>query len=668
MRNVSGRPDSGHADGPVIRRHAGPITALAAILLGATAVAQQISAPEASGQGTPQSAPAGPSAQGPGPSPRASAPTKQVKARDKQRAAKLYLAGSKLFNESKFELAMQDYEQAAALDPTNSDYSRAAAIARSHAVTALIQSAAKARTQGKTAQARAALQRALELDPANEQVAGHLNDLADNALLGNTRPLYEQGAERIGEAPVLEPAPGVHTFHLKTDRRQLIQQVYKAYGIDAAVDQSVSGAPTRFDLDDATFAQAVETLDLVTKTFEVPLDPHRVVSATDTTLNRQQYVRQSMETIYLPGTTSAEMTELSNIAKNVFATQQVAVEQSEGTMTVRGPMRTLDAFNATMQDLLNGRPQVMLDVDMIQLAHMNERNTGVQLPQQITAFNVYTEEQAILNANQALVQQIIASGLAAPGDTLAILGILIASGAVPNSIFQNGFALFGGGLTLSGITTGPATLHFALNSSESRELDHIQLRMADGQDQTIKSGTRYPIQVAAYSGVFSNNINIPGLTTAGTSSSLSALASTLSAQQPQIPQVQYQDLGLTLKANPRVMRSGDVALTLDMKITALTGSFVNGNPVLNNRSYSGVVTLREGVGAILVSELDSQESRALSGTPGLTEIPGFDNITNKDVQKNYATLLIMLTPHLVRGTQPPGHSPIIRVQRGNQAQ
>ena len=183
------------------------------------------------------------------------------------------------------------------------------------------------------------------------------------------------------------------------------------------------------------------------------------------------------------------------------------------------------------------------------------------------------------------------------------------------------------------------------------------------------SGTRYPIQTSVYTGVFAGSVNIPGLTTAGTSTGLSGLASTISgAPSLQIPQVQYQDLGLTFKANPRVMRSGDVALKLDMKITALAGTFINGNPVLNNRSYSGVVTLKEGLGAILMSELDEQESRALTGTPGLTEIPGFDNVTEKDVQKNYATLLIVLTPHLVRGTQPPGHTQMLRVQRGNQAQ
>ena len=138
----------------------------------------------------------------------------------------------------------------------------------------------------------------------------------------------------------------------------------------------------------------------------------------------------------------------------------------------------------------------------------------------------------------------------------------------------------------------------------------------------MRSGSRYPIFTASYSGLATNGINIPRLTTAGSSSGLSSLLSSVSGATTQIPQVQYQDIGLTLKATPKVMRSGDVALTLDLKITALSGSSSNGNPILNNRAYSGVITLKENEGAILTSELDKQESIALSGTPGLTEIPG----------------------------------------------
>ena len=53
--------------------------------------------------------------------------------------------------------------------------------------------------------------------------------------------------------------------------------------------------------------------------------------------------------------------------------------------------------------------------------------------------------------------------------------------------------------------------------------------------------------------------------------------------------------------------------------------------------------------------MDKEESRALSGLPGLTEIPGLNTVTDTDVQRNYASLLIIVTPHVIRGTQAAGH-------------
>ena len=125
--------------------------------------------------------------------------------------------------------------------------------------------------------------------------------------------------------------------------------------------------------------------------------------------------------------------------------------------------------------------------------------------------------------------------------------------------------------------------------------------------------------------------------------------------------MQYQDLGLTLKVTPRVMRSGSVALSLDLTLDALAGGSINGLPILNNRAYSGVVMLKQGAAAVIAGDLDQSQSRAISGTPGLSELPGMNNLTGNENQQNYATLLIVITPHLIRGTQAGGHSRMFRV-------
>jgi len=497
-------------------------------------------------------------------------------------------------------------------------------------------------------------------------VALHLSELGDDQLLGLSPPIYERGASTAGSADELAPTPGTHSFHLRTDQRQMIQQVFKAYGISAAIDQSVRATQGRLDLDDATFAQATRTLAMLTNSFYVSVDAHRVLVARDTNENRQQFMRQELETIYLPGLSQTELTEVGTLAKSVFDIPQSVVEQSAGTITVRGPEATLNAFNSTLRELIDGRNQVLLEVRMIQIAHTGQRNTGVQLPQQMAVFNVYAEAQSILNSNQSLVQQIISSGLAAPGDYLAIIAILIASGQVSNPLLSGGFATFGGGnIATFGLAPGTTTANLTLNSSDSRALDEIQLRLGDGEAGTVRTGVRYPIQTSSYSNLSTSGVNIPGLTGAGTSSALSSLLASASSVPP-VPQVEYQDLGLTLKATPKVMRNDEVALTIDMKIDALAGSSLNGNPILDNRAYSGVVTLKQGEGVVVVSELDKQETRAVSGTPGITEIPGLNSITGNDNQKNYSTLLIVITPHVLRGTQLAGHSPMMRVERSQQ--
>lgn len=614
-----------------------------------------------------QSAPAAPAAaQAPQSSAQKAAgalvpPPKAPSARDRRRAVKLYLTAAKHYEDGDFEQAWRQDADAAKLDPTNRDYALAAEVARSHAVTALLQQAAHAREQGDSAAARAAIEHAAQIDPQNPAVAEHLDELANYSAEEAPQNRFEPPMPKLAGPIELEPQAGRRSFHLRTSERQLIQTVFRTFGIEATLDDSVRGNLVRFDIDDASYAEATQALGLATGTFFVPIDAHRVLAARDDRAHREQFERTAVETIPLSGMSAAEITEMGTMARTVFQPSRMAIDQTSATLTLRAPVQTIEAFNATYRNLMQGRAEVLLEVKLLQLAHTYNLNTGAQLPQTITAFNVYAEEQSILNANQALVQQIISSGLAAPGDTLAILGILLASGQVSSSLFSNGIALFGGGLTLSGISPGPTTFNVNLNSSDSRELDDYRLRLLDGEEGTLKSGSRYPITASSYSSLGASSLNIPGLTGAGTSGSLSSILASLQGGSVNVPMVQYQDLGVVFKARPTVLRSGEVALSIDLKISSLAGPSLNGVPVLANRSYSGSVRLGADQSVVLAGEIDKNESRAISGLPGLSEIPGLNDVTEKTNQENYATLLIIVTPHVVRIPWGVNQSPMVPI-------
>ena len=255
----------------------------------------------------------------------------------------------------------------------------------------------------------------------------------------------------------------------------------------------------------------------------------------------------------------------------------------------------------------------MLELKLYTVDLAHNRNIGLSLPQQLGAYNVTSQAQSLISANQSLVNQAIAQGLIpATATTLQIVEYLIGSGVVTSALLSNTLGIFGGGLTATGVyATGGATLNFGLNSSDTRALDDIQLRAGDRQPATFRIGTRYPITTSTYStGITANASSLAGVRINGVSAS-SLLNQFLGSGSGQtIPQIQYEDLGLTLKATPFVTRVEirAVHLNLDLKIEALAGGSLNNIPILASRQLVSEVTVNDGETALILSNVNRSEA------------------------------------------------------------
>jgi general secretion pathway protein D len=575
---------------------------------------------------------------------------KPPSARQQSEAEKAYLAGAKALDREDFATAEKDFDTAAELVPRNEQYLAAREIARQHHVTALVQAADKARLMGNADESSRDLSQAFAIDPKNPMVQQHMEEIVQDAT---PDPPSENQEDTISAgAPIdLAPTPGQHSFHLRTNATDLLRQVLTAYGITPTIDSSVKSQTVRIDVDNVDFREAARMSKLLTKTFFVPLDPNRVLVAEDTRENRTKYERLVAETVYFPGLTPTEIGEMGNVARNIFDAQQATVSPSKSTLTLRAPVAKLAVLNSTLAEMLDGRSELQLDVRLYNIAKTRSLNVGMQLPNQATIFNVPTELNSVISGNQALVQQIISSGLASAGDFSAIAAILIASGAVSGSILGQPFAVFGGGETLTGLTTNGATLNLALNSSDTRILDSLTLRVLDQEESTIRAGTRYPIITSSYSNLAGSSLAIPGLSSAGVSSALAGLgvgSSSFNNTGQVIPQVQYEDLGLTLKVKPYIQKDRDVSINVDLELVSLAGSSINNIPVLDNQQYKAITTLKQGETALVVSTITKQQTKAVTGVPGLTDLPGFQNTTNNQTENDVSELLILITPRIVR--------------------
>ena len=591
-----------------------------------------------------------------------------VSAKALHEAEDAYIRGARALEHKDLLAAEHEFTRATQLNPKNRDYALALAVTREHRLTELVQQAAAAQKQGHTVEAEGLLTQARAIDPDNAVIRQHFQPNGQVLPFGAlelpaenpVRAMRAAHSQGIGDPIQLAPKAGLQSIHTRGGPQEVLRAVCSAFGLKAEFDSSLAsgspGPPIRLDLENASFEQATRVAQSLTQTFSIPLQPGVAFFAKDTQDNRAQFQPLVEETLFIPGVTCEAMTDYANMVRNIFDPKVVNAVGSAGGLVLRGEQGTIERVNATLADLLDGGADVLLDLKLYEVDTSHIVSLGAATPSSVGVFPVAAEAENLINANQSLISAAIASGqlvLTSNPYTNAIeeLGLLLASGVVSSAQFSNLLGVFGhyAGLPLAGVFLGSTTTFDAmLTASDVRILDAVQLRAGNGQDASFRAGTRYPIETGIYSSNLGNSLTsaVAGLSIGGTSVS-SLLSQYLGSTSVNVPQIQFEDLGLTLKATPQVLRSNDIALKLDFKVEALGSGTINTLPILNSRTLTSQVTIPAGQTALLASIVTRSELRSIDGLPFLSELPGFQG-TEKSKELDTTELLITLTPHVVR--------------------
>jgi general secretion pathway protein D len=151
-----------------------------------------------------------------------------------------------------------------------------------------------------------------------------------------------------------------------------------------------------------------------------------------------------------------------------------------------------------------------------------------------------------------------------------------------------------------------------------------------------------------------------------TLNTLSSSAGTSNPAQTAYPSSEYEDLGLKLKATPRLHGDDEVTLQLEFNIRSLAGSSINGIPVLSNRTIEQTIRLRENETSVLSGVIHSSEMRSISGLPWTSAVPGIGDLTGEKISNNQKTeTYIFITPRALRF--PPHDLPALYAGHGEPA-
>ncbi|HEY7402128.1 MAG TPA: type II and III secretion system protein [Candidatus Angelobacter sp.] len=545
---------------------------------------------------------------------------------DRKAAEKEFKNALDLQRSGKPEDAWLAVTKASQLVPDNMEYRTLAEQLRQQIVGQHLENGNRLAAAGDTAGAAKEFRTALGIDPANAFVVQRLNDVAppEDVDPEHTRTLQLLASvDQIN----LEPAPGKKNFHLQGDTRQIYNQIGTAFGINMSFDQSLNTRVLRFDIDNVDFYTVTALLGKMTKTFWAPIAKHDAMVANDTQEMRKIYERMALRTFYVSNAVApTELQDLANVLRNIFDLRLVALEPGKNTITVRGPHAQVEVAASLLENLMEAKPELTIDVKEFEIDTDNLRDYGANLPTSFVVFNIPSEIRKVLGPNaQAVIDQLNSTGTIDPSKIpTADLANLQGSPLLAPFIF------FGGGNGLTGISTPPISATLSLNKSAASNLEHMLLRATDGEAANFMVGTKFPVVTSTFANV----------------------AVTSTGQQAQIgntPQFTYVDLGVTLKTTPHYHADGRVTLLMDMAIQALGTQQINSIPDILTRSYKGAITVNDGEPSVIMGAISEQELRSVQGFPILSTLPGLSSILSSNSKERiHNEILIVITPHVVR--------------------
>jgi general secretion pathway protein D len=139
------------------------------------------------------------------------------------------------------------------------------------------------------------------------------------------------------------------------------------------------------------------------------------------------------------------------------------------------------------------------------------------------------------------------------------------------------------------------------------------------------------------------------------------ISSTIVGQGTNAPvtaeQIQYLDVGIKIEVEPTVHADDTIAIKINLDVSTLGASkkSASGNEVfqVGTRNVTTVLRLRDEETQALMGLISDDDSQSGAGLPYVGEVPVLDRVFgNKKTRQESKELVLLITPHLVRGVDP----------------
>jgi len=534
-------------------------------------------------------------------------------------AGKFYKRGQAAEAREDYDAAFENYQKAAAAAPNDLRYRESLYRVRLSASGLHLTKGRKLILTGDLQGAMAEFLHAAEIDPGNEaaqQEIARMRVLQGQAAQSSPETTPEMATrqdeiESMGSPITLRPVSNEPlTLHMSEDAKVVYQAVGRAAGVNVLFDPDFNSKRIQVDLTNVSLLDALRIVGTMSNTFWRPVTTNTIFVAQNTRAKRTELDEQAVQTFYLTNAWQQnDLNDVQTALRNVLTNIKVYGVASQNALVVRGTPDELLLAQKLINDLDKARPEVVVDIAVMEVSKNWQRTLGLQWP---SSASVALQTQSTSSSSGSGSGSGSGTGTGTNTNNLTLYNLA--------HLNSNDFA----------VTVGSATANLLLTDSNTKILQNPRLRATDSQKATMKIGERIPIATGSYQ-------------TGAATALVSSLVNT---------QFQYLDVGVNIEITPTVHYDRDVTLKMKIEVTAQSGSStISGvtEPIIAQKSTEEVVRLREGEANILSGILNQQEQVSWSGLPGLSSIPILKYLFgSKDHTKTDDEVVFLMVPHIVR--------------------
>ncbi len=515
------------------------------------------------------------------------------------------------------------------------------------------------------------MERMMELQKAEMQ---GLEPINYNIRTGNVKPInneIQMATKPRSKGDVLQ-----NVSFKDAEFKTVANTLARGLGLNVVFDDQVKqGDKLSIELNDITMARALDLVMMQKKyTFE-QVDRRTIYIYPDNTTNRPRFEKLMVKPFYM-NNISAQQARTVLTAMLPPGRQIMNFDQGGGTggaqntsniLLVKATPSELQLVQDILSSIDKNRSEVVLDVEIFEVSHDSllqignqiATDKGVQVRQYAKDKNgefLQDKDGRLIELDPGITSSLtnlggigLAQRFKGPGGGFNPLFPIAGLTAIPSA--------FGIG-ALIGLP--PTSLSLLQQKGNSKLLHKTQIHVLDGGQNTTKVGKKVPVSLGngfsnggfgGFGGLGGFGGGIPGqqgVPGTGVNPGLGNFGGGFGFPGS-FNNIQYQDVGLVIKAQPTITNEGYVEIKMEFETSDIIAGADPLNPSFTQRSLNTVARIQDSVTSIVAGINQEQKGDSRASIPFLGMLPILGRLfTTPRQTSSQSDIIITVTPHIIR--------------------